>query len=439
MNRKIRFAAAALAAVVTLGTVAGNAVYAADSVSITNVSYDPTRELYEQYNKIFQEHWKEKTGQDVDITQSHGGSGKQALEVANGLEADVVTLALEYDVDAIQNAGLIDDGWIDEFPEDSSPYTSTIVFLVRKGNPKGIKDWDDLVKDGVGVITPNPKTSGGARWNYLAAWAYAKDKFNGDEDQIKDFIKKLYQNVLVLDSGARGATTSFVENGQGDVLIAWENEAYLSVKDYPDDYEIITPSISILAQPSVAVVDTVVDEKGTRDVATEYLNYLYSDEAQRIAGDNYYRPSNEDILKEYSDVFDLDINLVTIDDFSGWKEAQGYEAMEKLLALPDYPTGIYCANDITAVGVLKLLSRRKNIYMPSVIASDDIEQAQFTTPMLTTVHLPKEDMGKFALWLLLDRINNGHRAVTRVELECKLMVRSSCTSAQENGWSDYCI
>ena len=338
MNRKIRFAAAALAAVVSLGTVAGNVVYAADSVSITNVSYDPTRELYEQYNKIFQEHWKEQTGQDVDITQSHGGSGKQALEVANGLEADVVTLALEYDVDAVQDAGLIDEGWIDEFPDDSSPYTSTIVFLVRKGNPKGIKDWDDLVKDGVGVITPNPKTSGGARWNYLAAWAYAKDKFNGDEDQIKDFIKKLYQNVLVLDSGARGATTSFVENGQGDVLIAWENEA-----------------------------------------------------------------------------------------------------IEKLLAMPDYPTGIYCANDITAVGVLKLLSRRKNIYMPSVIASDDIEQAQFTSPMLTTVHLHKEDMGKFALWLLLDRINNGHKAVTRMELECKLMVRSSCTSAQENGWSDYCI
>ena len=322
MKKRVKAAAAALTAVLALGSLTAPAVYAADSVSITNVSYDPTRELYEQYNKIFQEHWKEQTGQDVDITQSHGGSGKQALEVANGLEADVVTLALEYDVDAIQDAGLIDDGWIDEFPEDSSPYTSTIVFLVRKGNPKGIKDWDDLVKDGVGVITPNPKTSGGARWNYLAAWAYAKDKFNGDEDQIKDFIKKLYQNVLVLDSGARGATTSFVENGQGDVLIAWENEAYLSVKDYPDDYEIITPSISILAQPSVAVVDAVVDEKGTRDVATEYLNYLYSDEAQRIAGDNYYRPSNEDILKEYSDVFDLDINLVTIDDFGGWKEAQ---------------------------------------------------------------------------------------------------------------------
>lgn len=293
-----------------------------DAVSIVNVSYDPTRELYEQYNKIFAEHWKEKTGQDVSITQSHGGSGKQALEVANGLEADVVTLALEYDIKAICDAGLIEDGWIEEFPDDSSPYTSTIVFLVRKGNPKNIKDWDDLVKDGVGVITPNPKTSGGARWNYLAAWAYADDLYKGDEQKIKDFMKKLYENVLVLDSGARGATTSFVENGQGDVLIAWENEAYLSVKDAPNDYEIITPSISILAQPSVAVVDSVVDERGTRDVATEYLNYLYSDEAQKIAGDNYYRPSNEEILKQYDDVFDLNINLVTIDKFGGWDKAQ---------------------------------------------------------------------------------------------------------------------
>ncbi|MGM9937303.1 MAG: sulfate ABC transporter substrate-binding protein [Candidatus Ornithomonoglobus sp.] len=295
---------------------------AAETVTLTNVSYDPTRELYAQYNEAFGAYWKDKTGQDVEVTQSHGGSGSQALEVANGLEADVVTLALEYDVKAVQDAGLIEPGWVDEFDKDSAPYTSTIVFLVRKGNPKNIQDWDDLVQDGVGVITPNPKTSGGARWNYLAAWAYADKLYNGDEAQIKAFIKKLYENVLVLDSGARGATTSFVENGQGDVLIAWENEAYLSVQDYPDDYEIITPSISILAQPSVAVVDEVVDNRGTREVATEYLQYLYSDEAQRIAGDNFYRPSNEEILQEYADVFDLDINLVTIDDFGGWDEAQ---------------------------------------------------------------------------------------------------------------------
>lgn len=312
-----------LAAVLALGTLSGaSTVFADDTVEITNVSYDPTRELYEQYNKVFQEHWKEETGQDVEITQSHGGSGKQALEVANGLEADVVTLALEYDVKAIQDAGLIEEGWVDEFPEDSSPYTSTIVFLVRKGNPKNIQDWGDLVKEDVGIITPNPKTSGGARWNYLAAWAYADREFDGDEEKIRDYIKKLYENVLVLDSGARGATTSFVENGQGDVLLAWENEAFLSIQDYPDDYEIVTPSISILAQPSVAVVDEVVDERGTREVATEYLNYLYSDEAQRIAGDNYYRPSNQDILQEYADTFDLDLDLVTINDFGGWDEAQ---------------------------------------------------------------------------------------------------------------------
>ena len=293
-----------------------------DTVTLTNVSYDPTRELYTAYNEIFAEHWKELTGQDVDIIQSHGGSGKQALEVANGLDADVVTLALEYDVNAIENAGLIDEGWINEFDRDSAPYTSTIVFLVRNGNPKNIRDWGDLINDGVGVITPNPKTSGGARWNYLAAWAYADKIYGGDEAQTKDFIKKLYKNVLVLDSGARGATTSFVENGQGDVLIAWENEAYLSIKDNPDEYEIVTPSISILAQPSVAVVDKVVDKRGTREAAEEYLNYLYSDEAQHIAGDNYYRPSDPDILAEYADKFDLDVELVTINDFGGWDAAQ---------------------------------------------------------------------------------------------------------------------
>lgn len=292
-----------------------------DKVTLTNVSYDPTRELYASYNEAFAKHYKEETGKDIEITQSHGGSGKQALEVANGLEADVVTLALEYDVKEVQNAGLIEDGWVSEFPNDSAPYTSTIVFLVRKGNPKNIKDWDDLVRDDVGIITPNPKTSGGARWNYLAAWAYADKLYNGDEAKVKDFIKKLFQNVLVLDSGARGATTTFVENGQGDVLLAWENEAYLSLKDAPDDYEIVSPSISILAQPSVAIVDEVVDDRGTREAATEYLNYLYSDEAQRIEGDNYYRPTNESILQEYKDVFDLNINLVTIADFGGWDKA----------------------------------------------------------------------------------------------------------------------
>ena len=291
-------------------------------VSITNVSYDPTRELYAAYNELFKKHWKETTGGDIEITQSHGGSGKQALEVANGNEADVVTLALEYDVKAVEDAGLIEPGWVSEFPLDSSPYTSTIVFLVRQGNPKNILDWNDLARDGVGVITPNPKTSGGARWNYLAAWAYAKEKFGGDEAQIKDFVKKIYQNVLVLDSGARGATNSFTENKQGDVLIAWENEAFLSLQEHPGEYEIVTPSISILAQPSVAIVDEIVDKRKTREAAKEYLSYLYSDEAQRIAGDNFYRPSNETILKEYANVFDLGIKLVTIKDFDGWTKAQ---------------------------------------------------------------------------------------------------------------------
>ena len=290
-------------------------------LEILNVSYDPTRELYAAYNDLFVEYWKEQTGQEVTITQSHGGSGSQARSVIEGNEADVVTLALAHDITAIEEAGLIEDGWMEEFAGNSSPYTSTIVFLVRRGNEKNIQDWDDLVRDGVGVITPNPKTSGGACWNFLAAWAYQQEQDGNDEEATLEFMKKLYRNVLVLDSGARGATNTFVENRQGDVLIAWENEAYLSMKEYPDEYEIITPSISILAEPSVAVVDSNAEEHGTREVAEAYLEYLYNDEAQRLAGKNYYRPSNEVILQEFSDQFDLDMRLVTIDDFGGWDEA----------------------------------------------------------------------------------------------------------------------
>lgn len=304
-------------------------------VEITNVSYDPTRELYASYNKLFAKHWKELHGQDVSVVQSHGGSGKQALEVANGLEADVVTLALEGDVDTIKDAGLIEDGYTSEFDLDSSPYTSSIVFLVRKGNPKNIQDWNDLLKDGVGVITPNPKTSGGARWNYLAAWYYF-EKQGQSETQIEESIKKLYKNVLVLDSGARGATTIFTENGQGDVLIAWENEAFLALKEGPDKYDIVVPSVSILCQPTVAVVDEVVDERGTRGVATEYLSYLYSDEAQELEAQNYYRPSNKTILEKYATeskgntITELsadgkwivtNVELTDIAHFGGWNEA----------------------------------------------------------------------------------------------------------------------
>lgn len=305
------------------------------SVEITNVSYDPTRELYASYNELFAKHWKGLHGQDVSVVQSHGGSGKQALEVANGLEADVVTLALEGDVDTIKDAGLIEDGYTSEFDLDSSPYTSSIVFLVRKGNPKNIQDWNDLLKDGVGVITPNPKTSGGARWNYLAAWYYF-EKQGQSEAQIEESIKKLYKNVLVLDSGARGATTTFTENGQGDVLIAWENEAFLALKEDPDKYDIVVPSVSILCQPTVAVVDEVVDERGTRGVATEYLSYLYSDEAQELEAQNYYRPSNKDILNKYATtstgntITELsadgkwivtNVELTDIAHFGGWNEA----------------------------------------------------------------------------------------------------------------------
>ena len=292
-----------------------------DTITITNVSYDPTRELYEAFNSLFAEYYEEETGQAVEIVQSHGGSGSQARSVIEGAEADVVTLALEHDITLIEEAGLIEEGWIDEFDLDSSPYTSTIVFLVRADNPKGIEDWDDLLADGVEIINPDPKSSGGACWNFLAAWHYADLTYDGDEDQIKQFMTDLYANVTVMDSGARAATTTFVENGQGDVLIAWENEAIATVEEYPDEYEIISPSISILAQPSVAIVDENADANGTQEVAAAYLEYLYTDEAQELIGEYGYRPSNEDILAEYSDKFDLDMTLCSIEDFGGWDAA----------------------------------------------------------------------------------------------------------------------
>ena len=293
-----------------------------DKPEFLNVSYDPTRELYAEYNEKFHEHWtKELNKSEVTLTQSHGGSGKQARAVIEGLEADVVTLALAYDVMEIKNHDLIEEGWEQEFPDNSSPYTSTIVFLVRKDNPKNIRDWDDLIRDDVSIITPNPKTSGGAQWNYLAAWEFAREKFNGDESQIKEFMKKMFSNVLVLDSGARGATTSFVQRGQGDVLIAWENEALLSIKDAPNDYEIVTPSISILAEPSVAVVDKIVDKKGTREIAEEYIKFLYSPKGQEIAAQNFYRPRNLEVLAKYQSNF-KPLKLFTIDEkFGGWIKA----------------------------------------------------------------------------------------------------------------------
>lgn len=290
-------------------------------ITITNVSYDPTRELYEAYNQAYEKHYKEETGKEIEIIQSHGGSGAQARSVIEGNDADVVTLALAHDITAIENAGLIQSGWIEEFERNSSPYTSTIVLLVRKGNPKDIQDWDDLAKEGVDVIAPDPKSSGAADWGFLAMWYYARQAFNGDEAKMKEFVGKIYDNVLVMDSGARGATTTFVENGQGDVLVAWENEALLSRAEYPNDYEIITPSISILAEPSVAIVDENADKNGTQEAAKAYLEYLYSKEAQKIIGEHYYRPSDAEILEEFQDTFDLDVNLCTIDDFGGWDKA----------------------------------------------------------------------------------------------------------------------
>lgn len=303
------------------GGNSGEGGSAEGGTKITNVSYDPTRELYAEYNQAFIKHYKEETGKDVEVVQSHGGSGKQARSVVEGADADVVTLALEHDITLIEEAGMIKSGWLSEFPLDSSPYTSTIVLLVRKGNPKNLTDWDSLIQDGVEVITPDPKSSGGAMWNFLAAWQYIKEKSGNDEAQMKDFMAKLYGNVTVMDSGARGATTTFVENGQGDVLIAWENEAISTVKEYPDDYEIVTPSISILAQPSVAIVDENADKNGTQELCKAYLDYLYSDEAQEIIAKNGYRPSNQDILNKYGDTFDLNVKLCNIQDFGGWNQA----------------------------------------------------------------------------------------------------------------------
>ncbi|KAF1070046.1 MAG: Sulfate-binding protein [Pseudomonas citronellolis] len=311
-----RFALAALASALIAGP-------AAAATQLLNVSYDPTRELYQAYNAAFAKHWKAQGGDDVTIQQSHGGSGKQGRAVIDGLKADVVTLALAGDIDALHdNGNLLPADWQARLPDNSTPYTSTIVFLVRKGNPKGIKDWADLTKDGVEVVTPNPKTSGGARWNFLAAWAWAKKQYGSDE-KAEAYVKDLYKHVPELDTGARGSTITFVNNNIGDVLLAWENEAFLAKKEQGgENFEIVVPSISILAEPPVAVVDKVVEKKGTRKIAEEYLKYLYSEEGQRIAAQNFYRPRNEKVAAEFASQFPK-LNLVTIDkDFGGWKSAQ---------------------------------------------------------------------------------------------------------------------
>jgi sulfate/thiosulfate transport system substrate-binding protein len=312
----LRFPLAAIIAALSIG-------YAAADTSMLNVSYDPTRELYQDFNAAFAKHWKAKGGEAVSIKQSHGGSSKQARSVIDGLSADVVTLALAYDIDAIAEKGLVPADWQRRLAHNSSPYTSTIVFLVRKGNPKSIKDWNDLAKPGVGVVTPNPKTSGGARWNYLAAWAYALKLPGGNEAKAKELVANIYKNVLVLDSGARGATTTFVERNIGDVLIAWENEAYLALRELgPDKFEIVTPSLSILAEPPVTIVDKVVDKRGTRKVAQAYLEYLYSTEGQEIAAKHYYRPRDSKVAAKYTKQF-ANVKLVTIDAvFGGWAKAQ---------------------------------------------------------------------------------------------------------------------
>ena len=314
----------ALIAGVSLGIASLSGLALAADVSILNVSYDPTRELYQDYNVAFAKYWKAQSGDTVTVKQSHGGSGKQARAVIDGLEADVVTLALAGDVDQlVKNGGLIPADWQKHLASNSAPYTSTIVFLVRKGNPKGIKDWADLSKEGVEVVTPNPKTSGGARWNYLAAWGYALKQPGGNDDKAKDLVGKIYKNTKVLDSGARGSLTTFTERGIGDVLISWENEAYLAAKELgADKFEIVTPSISILAEPSVSVVDKVVNKRGTRKVAEAYLSYLYSAEGQDIAGKHYYRPRDEKAAAKYASQF-APVNTFTIDEvFGGWTKAQ---------------------------------------------------------------------------------------------------------------------
>lgn len=310
-------------ALITALTVALGLGQAFAQATLLNVSYDPTRELYRDFNAAFNKHWQAKGGQDVKVRQSHGGSGKQARSVADGLEADVVTLALAYDIDALADKKLIPPDWQKRLPNNAAPYTSTIVFLVRKGNPKAIKDWGDLAKPGVGVITPNPKTSGGARWNYLAAWAWALKQPGGNEQNAKAFLASLFRNVPVLDTGARGATTTFVERGLGDVLIAWENEAMLAVNELgKDKFELIYPSLSILAEPPVALVDKVVDKRGTRVTAQAYLDYLYSEAGQQIAVRHYYRPSHPKVAAAHATQFPK-LKLVTIDDsFGGWQKAQ---------------------------------------------------------------------------------------------------------------------
>lgn len=312
-------------AAIALLTACGSADRPASTggaASLLNVSYDPTRELYQEANAAFAADWKARTGQDVHIRQSHGGAGAQARAVIDGLEADVVTLALAYDIDAIAAAGLIHPDWQTRLPNNSAPYTSTIVFLVRKGNPKGIRDWNDLTRPGVGVVTPNPKTSGGARWNYLAAWGYALRQPDGTDQTARDFVRQLYGNVLVLDSGARGATTTFVQRGIGDVLLSWENEAYLAIAESKGEVEIVVPSVSILAEPPVTVVDRVVDRRNARPLAEAYLQYLYTAAGQRLAAKHHYRPRDPEILKEHAAAF-ADVALFTIDEvFGGWQHAQ---------------------------------------------------------------------------------------------------------------------